>query len=97
MSATQGRPYCLKAKSYILKEDQPNTKLTKQCCSCGEIIYVGCSGFSGTGKGDKKVYDWIRWWYHDIPYPEKEKQDPTCPDEKAHRTILKKPGEKVET
>ena len=78
MTSKQGRPFCLKAKCYILNKDESNTKLLDQCCNCAHIIYVGCSGFMGKGDvGDIAAYNWIRWWYHSIPYPHRE-QDPAA-------------------
>ncbi len=88
MTSKQGRPYCLKAKCYILNKDQANTKLLDQCCNCAHIIYVGCSGFMGKGDiGDMAAYNWIRWWYHSIPYPHREK-----PEDPAQEGCLQKSG-----
>lgn len=72
MLSKEGRPYCLKALCYILKEDESTSKLTTVCKSCSHIIYVGCPGFLGKGTADQDAYNWLRWWYHEIPIPEKK-------------------------
>lgn len=61
VSAQEGRPWCSKAKSWILRKDQSNTALHKQCRRCSEIVYVGCPGFSAPLGGDVEVIKYIKW------------------------------------
>jgi len=70
MTAQEGRPYCIKAGCYIVNKGE-NQKLLKQCRDCCNVRYIGCPGFIGKGQDDTPTWDWIRWWYHDIPIPDR--------------------------